>query len=321
MDKKLNIQCVVTKDQVFIKGNKNLYFNGKTPSPSNKDGWVVIDGTIEKVEEKINGKKINYRFELKDPERFPNLDSTLKVEDVFLDKRQTCYSYIDEDDYYDIAPSYRDIISLYDIKSDRENDYFKELDFELEVLAEIDSIDNSCFTYKLRNGNRSSNVIPINHKNISHYLVDELLYPEILLNNKSCFLSVKQTYDIVRSYIQDHIDNSVSVISSDYDFCFSVSKRIKLSKPYTSKREILNRSGKSYSRPRYNERYIDKKEIKVFEMAPKVYQSYPVIEQFRGDNISDLKKNIDNYLEDLITKINTPLKECCACNGLGVLNE
>lgn len=58
--------------------------------------------------------------------------------------------------------------------------------------------------------------------------------------------------------------------------------------------------------------------MKVYEIAPKEYQSYPVIEPFNGNGEDDLKQNIQTYLNEIMIKINEPLIECEHCKGLGV---
>jgi len=37
-----------------------------------------------------------------------------------------------------------------------------------------------------------------------------------------------------------------------------------------------------------------------------------------ADNLEELQIKVDKYLHDLITMINTPLKECSCCRGYGV---
>ena len=51
----------------------------------------------------------------------------------------------------------------------------------------------------------------------------------------------------------------------------------------------------------------------------KDYEKYPLIQPFEAENQDSLKEHIDNYLENLITLINTPVKECACCKGLGVI--
>jgi hypothetical protein len=60
-----------------------------------------------------------------------------------------------------------------------------------------------------------------------------------------------------------------------------------------------------------------------FEMtwSPENYRGYTPIEPFVGESYEDLNNNIDKFLKNLMTEINTPLKDCPNCDGAGVVKS
>lgn len=75
-------------------------------------------------------------------------------------------------------------------------------------------------------------------------------------------------------------------------------------------------------KPKLEKRFQTKRGVEIYNVAPKPYQSYPIVEPFSGKDVEDLKSNIKKFLDDLMAKINEPLVECKCCKGRGViLNE
>lgn len=159
-------------------------------------------------------------------------------------------------------------------------------------------------------------------KGIVHYYeLEELLTPDLLLHNRPCYLTADQTYEIVRNHIKINIDPKYARITSDYNFCFTVKKKIHI-KPFVHKTEIKKSNGRSYAKPKFKTTSIEHKEVEVFEMCPsKPYQSYTPIVGFKGDSLSDLVENMKLYLQELMEVINAPTHECEHCSGLGCTFE
>ena len=67
--------------------------------------------------------------------------------------------------------------------------------------------------------------------------------------------------------------------------------------------------------------YVRYNLIEIFNMSHNGYSVYDANYRFQGNDIEDLKNNIDNYLKDLIKKINEPLKYCSCCNGTAVVMD
>ena len=74
-------------------------------------------------------------------------------------------------------------------------------------------------------------------------------------------------------------------------------------------------------RPKNVKWLLSQREIEIFEMTDDQhkYKGYTVIEGFKGNNIEELKENIDNYLKDLMAKINEPVVDCPHCKGKGIV--
>ena len=129
--------------------------------------------------------------------------------------------------------------------------------------------------------------------------LEKALTPEVLLHERPCFLPSEQTYSIIRAYIQNNINGAVARITSDYDFCFTVKKKVAV-KPWTKRREILTSRGKSYRPPKFFTSHVEYREVEIFEMTPAKakYGTYTVIEGFKGDNYRNLADNIRAYLDE-----------------------
>ena len=123
---------------------------------------------------------------------------------------------------------------------------------------------------------------------------------------------------IVKYDFKENIDSKYATITSDYDFCFTVKKKIEL---FTPEKYELDVSPIKARKPRYETRYRKTREHEIFEMtySPENYKGYTPIKEFEGKDLKDLKHNIEVFCKNLIEKINTPLKDCPHCKGYGVI--
>ncbi len=155
--------------------------------------------------------------------------------------------------------------------------------------------------------------------------IEALLTPEFMHHTRPCSLTSKQVYQIIRQHVINNIDTTVARISSNYDFCFGVVKKVQ-TKPYTLKKESFTRSNRSYKPPRFVQKTVDTKDVKLFEMTWAGYKGtggygdYTCVEGWHADNLQELYDNIKRYLEELMQVINKPLRECEHCNGTGYEN-
>lgn len=326
MTKEITIYGVKTPSCLFISNTsalsqwnddqlKNLYFDSVKAEPSFKKNWFKIPDTPKKVHRMISQPSINHRYELIDP----------SMESDKIPARLEKDLVEDPDEDFGWIGSYSHLSSLYKLVSDKQDPIEEGVPFKLEILATMESIPGSTdFSYTVQKTQYSSDgTTQLKEDKIKHNLIDTLMFPEISLCEKLCKLSSWDSYRIVREHIKNNINKSCARITSDYDFCFTVEKIIGLNDAYEHRTEILNRRGGSYKKPRYSTKTISTRSVKVFSMTSqeKAYKGYPILPGFQGINHEDLKKNINTYLEDLMTKINTPLCDCQHCNGTGVVTD
>ena len=292
----LKIIAIKTKNKVFISDDitgseyytklGGLLFDGKAPNPTYAKTWFWVDKIPEKVEEKLQQEQTNIRFELR--EGFPPTNETPAI----INK-----PYIDEDDeYYEVR-------GIYDKKYDLLEARIQEVKFQITILDELENFQPIKTDFPIQSG-----------------FIDKLSVHPIMLPLLPCKLSVQDTYNIIRKYVKENIDHEWAVITSDYDFCFTVKKRIVLDEPTTYQVDIANQGWSRRKRkPKMETRYRKTREVEIFEMAPKPYQSYHVIQAFEGISYEDLKSKIEKFLNELIEKINAPLEDCPTCKGMGII--
>lgn len=299
----------------FESGLQSFYFDGVQPNRMFKKNWFSIKSKPLKIEKEIEQKSINKRWELK-----PEFNS-----DMF--KPIWLYENI-LDEYGGWIEEFENISGLYDYKEDKQPNILQNIEFEWDEILEIDIFkEPTGFSYKT-SGQWSSKTYPnVTEKNLKYDILSEVLIPDILLHTQPCKLSSKNTYDIIRNFVKENINPRNAEITSDYDFCFTVKKKIPLAKPYSYTVDVNNNifSGKK-KKPKYETRLVDKKSITIFEMAHnqaasngKGYDGYSLITPFEAENQDALKEYIDTYLETLINVINEQVCECDKCDGVGVL--
>lgn len=272
--------------------------NGEPVGESFLPNWSAIDSEPITVERWKSQPAINKRFELMEPdlacERIPLI---VAYEDA-VGRDADSYEYWKE--------PYAQYKSLYKFFEDNQEPVLVPVEFEYEQIAEVDKLpEQGSYVFAGVSANK-----------VYHEFVDTLLYPEPLLAGRPSALSAKDSYNLIRTYVKQHIDYSVAKIKSDYDFCFEVAKIIPLSETeqYTV---VLNALSKR--KKKYEQRYRSARSVTIFRMAPTPYQDYPVVVGFAGATQTELSENIERYLSDLIATINEPVKDCPHCKGRGVL--
>jgi hypothetical protein len=322
IETKTKLSVIETKTKIYItdqKLDKNSYerkytstdlldyvINGQKPNPSFHHDWVIIDKIPKKIEKLVHQNNINKRYELKDhsleSDKIPLLVPYEKIPDDF-----------------------ENISSLYEFKSDEQPDVLKEIEFEIvETIKFNDIKEFHGFSYPIKVEQSFKTVdSEITEKDVKHQLLDKIMFPNLMLPSCNCKLTSKQSYNIVREYVKNNIDPKYAEITSDYDFCFTVKKRIKLTETQEYTVDVNfghNLFSKRKRRPKYKKQYRDYRSVEVFEMtySPKCYNNYTPIDGFEGKDQDDLVENINSYLKELIEVINEPIVDCPHCKGAGV---
>lgn len=295
-------------------GLEHFLINGEKPLPTFEDDWIFVKSKPERITKMVKQQPINHRFELQDkslmseklPEYLNRKDVAIKLDDGWRWKEE--------------MTQYR---SLYKQISDAQPDMEVEYKFDLEVILTVSEItDPVKMAYKVPGKVPGTTEKDITEGSVLYQFADKMIFPSIVLPQRPCRLSSNQTYKIVRQYVKDHIDPKVAKVTSDYDFCFTVKRRIKLAEVKKFTVDVNNSVFQKRKRkPKYVEREQIEKEVECFEMthSPDNYKGYTPIKGFQANSQKELKEKIDTYCEELVAFINAPLSECTGCNGMGII--
>ncbi len=319
----IKIIGIKTNDGYYITDNlgNNGYFssaisdkivnNEKVQKTFHKD-WYKVKSEPIKIQKYVSQPSINKRYELK--------DSTL------ADKLKPVYLYEDVVEYIGDEINYKDnfdsIIPLYEYKYDVPEPVLEDVEFEYNTITEIEEIkEPNHLSYKRAGQWSYQQYNQLTDSDIKFDMISAITVPTVIIHEAPCNLTQKATYDIIRAYVKDNINPKIAQVTSDYDFCFTVEKKVTLAKEHVYQVDINDSFfGKRKSRkPKYETRVQKTRSVKVFEMCHEKYQSYTPITPFKAESQNDLKELIDNYLLHLISVINEPLCECDKCNGTGVV--
>lgn len=298
--------------------NKTYIINGMEPKPTFSNVWWFYpeQDKITTYETLRSGFTKVVGFELKDgsleSEKIPK---HLSLEDVN-------YHYDDDFDGY-VWGKMQSLEPLYKKVEKTTESQFVQTDFEEDSQGFIDienpdDLVNMKIKLKQKSG-WSTKTVEWNLKDVVSYdSLVSMLVPELVHHKQPCSIDSKTSYEIVRNYVLENIDRKEARVTSNYDFCFAVSKLVKI-KPWVKTTEEKKANGKSYAKPRITKKTIETKEVEIFEMtySPKNYNGYTPIEGFKGENLHDLAENIKLYLDELMAVINAPVSECEHCNGYG----
>lgn len=325
MQEAVQFNAIQTNDGFYIQistGNHVYFssgylFDGVAAEKTFHKDWGFIKNKPEKVA-KIQGKEyINQRYELKDSSIAEKLSIPVVI---YIDGKNL---FKDSDGNLIFSENLNQYKSLYQYKVDECVPEPLEVEFNFNIITVIDKIINAelelNFKYPVYRTQWSSDGTRVfNANEIKHYLIEEILYPDIVLPSRPCYLSSKQVYDIVRLHVITHINPKVAKITSDYDFCFTVKKMVELHKPESYRVDVSSLKSK---KPKWEERFRNYREVEVFEMTHDQvnYNKYTPINSITAANHEELKKILDKLLDGIMQKINQPVKECCNCGGTGVL--
>lgn len=289
-------------------------FEGASVKRTHKEHWLLLPEIKDPEEVTVSAKRFKpsvitgYRINSGDliSEKLPEF---LSVEEI---EGSSC----------NLAPLYNAVYS-------EPEEFIENIEVTWELLGEV-IIDNFKDPVKMSvsvyiNGKYPKSGGEVNIpiiKLVETSIFDQMLVPEFLHYQRPCSISSVDTYKIIRKYINDNLDPKWAVVTSNYDFCYTVKKKVAL-KPWIRKTEILKSSGRSYKAPRFETCEVTHETVDIFKMTHSVakYRGYTPIEGFTGENLEDLCKNIKQYLDELITFINQPTSGCGCCKGVGVLME
>ena len=301
--------------------------NGVNLQPTFKKDWFIVPEQTDILTVEVNGGQIavNNRYEL--------INKSIQGCPLLIYPDQIIP---DEDGEW--TGEFKGLRSLYLYLVDREEVGLVELPtFQKEYKGNIDieSLDNPInFRYRLSGKqddylyhnkadflDYESIILNENNWKSAFFQIDQIistLVPPIFWHLHPIELSSEATYRIIRQHVKDNIDSKWAFIQSDYDFTFTVSKRIKI-KPYVNKSTYVPLGKRKAVTTKL---LVEDRQRVLFTIGHSghPYKDSPPIKGFRGKSLEDLKSVIDEYLTDLMAIINEPLTHCQRCDGSGIVN-
>lgn len=324
---KLIIEAIKTDVCYFVRAKRDNYtnwngsagtsgldqflFDGKAAENTHNPAWKKIPKLPNKITTTQRRPNINFRYEL--------IDKTMKSKKIPLSIPRDEAGQ-EGDEGFEWHAQYANLQSLYELKSDEQSPMTVEVECEIVTILIIDEIkDYAGFKYPVQRTRWAhEGFVDITEKSVQHSEIDTIIFPDIILPARKSSLTSEQSYKIIRKHVQDNIDPKRAHITSDYDFCFTVKKKIPLCTPTPYQKNIARFGAR---KPKYVTDYRNNREIEVFEMtySPYNYKGYTPIGGFKGANVEELKANIDEYLTALMEYINSSIADCPRCLGKGVV--
>lgn len=318
-----NIGIFIQRDSIlgsytYAQDYLGWRINGNVlPTPIRNHFFLRMEFAIDSVEKRIPKSKLHTGYQLVNPalasDQIPEYLSLAEVNLYTDDDGDKCWS------------NYSGLRSLYTQTYEDLPEQWEHVAFNVEVLEQL-SIVNYQEPMKLNvtlhshnspwDNNQTTEVDLLSITEFSD--IDKMLTPEFLLHERPCTLPSSVVYRIIRNYVKSNINNAHARVTSDYDFCFTVKKRITV-KPYNVSREQYTSRSKSYRPPKFVNTTVSEKIVEVFEMTDDkhFYKGYTPIAAWTASSLSELKYLMENYLADLMMEINCPVSECEHCSGTG----
>ena len=283
----------------------NLDFDGEQAKTTWARSWYSVSKFPQNIKKWVKNKTTNERYELMES----SLESELLPKVISIEKCK------------ELSES---VSGLYSYKSDLIPPFLEELSVEIETVLEIENYNQPRpFEFSvLRRLDWSDKKIIYTEKDIKHNMLDRILLPEVLLSNTACSLSSTQMYNITRQYVKEHIDNKFAKITSDYDFCFTVKKLYPLYAPEeVAYQNVFARTKRERLKIHHFTKSCLEKQIFQMTHAESNYQGYTPIKGLFANSQDELNDKINEWLTELIARINKPVSVCQHCKGVGYFED
>ena len=295
----------------------NFYLDGKHPKQSWDKRWVIVDTLPNKIEKRLPPKRVNYRYELRNPEMVSDKIPLVLERETVADKDGYEWWWKSE---------YKHLESLYKLESDELPEEFELVDFSVETIIQAPDVTVPEKTKYFIPGKYSSpNRIEgreIFGSTLPKTLLAELLVPPVLQHTVPCKMSSKTVFNVIRGHVQRNFDPTTMEITSNYNFHFVVVKLVAI-EPIVNKREILTSRGRSYKQKRYRSRTVKNRSIEILNIVPmrrgNSYSGSWVPDPIEAESEADLKDKVDALLDKIMYLLGTSLKDCPKCGGMGIV--
>jgi len=231
---------------------------------------------------------------------------------------------LEDDDYSFGNKEFQAIKSLYTEAYETTEGSWEAVEFEPVILGDIvvenyNQPEKMVVRYQSEGAWGSGKIAEADLSTVVSYAdIEKLLTPEFMLHTRPCKLTSDQVYKLVRAYVKENINPRAAEITSDYDFCFTVKRKIH-HKPVTTRTETKKANGRSYASPKFNSRTVSYRSEEIFEMtsASKHYNNYTIIQGWEANSLVDMQNQVKYYLDTLMQEINKEVEVCSCCNGVG----
>lgn len=323
---KTNLGLILKSDTGYYPQDlSKLYLiNGKSCSVLNNSWFLLDDQEITSVQKKVPESQVQVGWEL---------DSNNQIAGLGLPKTQTMeelkYFYNSDTEEYEYQGLLAGVGNLYKKVYETIPERWEEIDFEVQIIRNLE-IENISKPVEMKImsyhqlGQYGVKPLEFDLKSVTTWgELEKILTPEFLLHERPCEISSQNLYKIIRTHVVQNLDRTKCKITSDHDFCFTV-KRIVQVKPYVVRKEQYKGLFKSYNPPKFKNETVTTKEVDCFEMTHdqadgngRGYKGYTIIPALKANNLKQLSEYLKQYLDDLITNLNTPVVECEHCSGTG----
>lgn len=320
---------IKTKDGIFITKQSDSEYspfsslkyykiNGQYPEDTFDKDWNLIKEEPKQITQGKPKLRENYRYEL--------IDKNMANDKIPLSFSKDEAIYYDGYDWV-WKKEYRHLQSLYELKFDEVEQEDEVIEFKYKEILSIDDIKQPIKlewkAYRSEWTHEGTRDVDIN--NLQFRLLDKIAFPKIYYQtNCPVRLPSKVFYRMLRYYIKQNINNDVAYISSDYDFCFTVKKRIRRLEPKIEQEEVKKANGRSYSKPKYvTKTYQYAGDYTIFEMtnAEDRYKGYSILPDIEAEDLEKLQEKVNNIMKNLINEINREVTLCPCCQGSGIHND
>jgi len=287
-------------------------YDGQRGEPTHHDRWLMLPAIPTTVEQIKVAHTVTTGYKLRDGVAVSEATPAELPSDAFH--------------YWDNEGPWDAVRGVYDPVTEDVPETYEAIEFSVTTLAEIKDFDaytNFSFDAGKVYSSYSDQMVDtrVTDQSVEYQLADKVFFHPEVLPLRPSRLSSEDSYKIIREHIKQNIDGKRARITSDYDFCLTVAKVIRLAEPY----EYTTESGTG-KRKRVERKLCSNREVVVYKVAPDrgrdgVYSGYPRCPEFVGANHADLVANIKARLDELIAEINAPVVDCPHCKGVGVVQE
>lgn len=247
---------------------RKYLINRRDLKPSFKPGWYHCEGEPKSVQEV--DIITNDVFQI--------------IDEGYVSERLK--KILSQQEYDELGPNDQ---LFYDAVSEELERIVIDVEFNARLVAEYDSV-----------GIRfDGTTIGIDGEKIEHDFAGSVLNPDIAQHKIPCRIPAQNLFTIIKTYIKDNIDQSKSLIVSDYVNSFTVGKCIK--------QTVTKVDVDIFCEPLDKTEIVHETTVNIFAMQPFASSNkynHPVLRDLVADNEEELQAKLKKILDDIMSVIN-----------------